>query len=135
MDWRPPCILRARKALVLESRRFREVRRLRRPWPSRRAWRSAIAASRGSKIAPATRRATAAAMATAAGMAASAVRTAADVAAAIEALDGHIILCGLDGLAYRTLEVLCRLGEEVVVIARAPDEGFADDARDLGAIL
>ena len=29
--------------------------------------------------------------------------------------EGHIVLCGLDGLGLRTLEELRRLGEEVVV--------------------
>lgn len=48
---------------------------------------------------------------------------------------GHIILCGLDKLGFRTLEELRRLGEEVVVIARGADEAFRDDARTLGAIL
>ena len=46
---------------------------------------------------------------------------------------GHIVLCGLDELGLRTLEELRRLGEDVVVIARAPDEEFAYHARSLGA--
>ena len=48
---------------------------------------------------------------------------------------GHVILCGLNELGYQTLEELHRLGEEVVVVARAPSEEFADRARALGATL
>ena len=29
---------------------------------------------------------------------------------------GHVVLCGLNELGYRTLEELVRLGEDVVVI-------------------
>src|SRR5438876_230262 len=47
----------------------------------------------------------------------------------------HIVLCGLDGLGFRTLEELRRLGEEVVVIARRPDEQLAAAAQELGATL
>ena len=47
----------------------------------------------------------------------------------------HIILCGLDELGLRILEQLRRLGEDVVVIARAPGEEFATEARTLGAQL
>ncbi len=50
-------------------------------------------------------------------------------------LAGHIVVCGLDELGLRTLEELRRLGEEVVVIARAPGEEFAYHARELGAAL
>jgi Trk K+ transport system NAD-binding subunit len=48
---------------------------------------------------------------------------------------GHVVLCGLNELGYRTLEELVRLGEEVVVVARAPDPGLARGARELGATL
>ena len=48
-------------------------------------------------------------------------------------LAGHVVLCGLDDLGYRTLEEFRRLGEEVVVIARRPSETFAARARALGA--
>lgn len=44
---------------------------------------------------------------------------------------GHIVLCGLDGLGFRTLEELRRMGEEVVVIS-APGEQFAERARGQG---
>ncbi len=44
-------------------------------------------------------------------------------------------MCGLDELGLRTLEELRSLGEEVVVIARAPGEEFAYHARELGATL
>ncbi len=44
-------------------------------------------------------------------------------------------MCGLDELGLRTLEELRRLGEEVVVIARAPGEEFAYHARELGATI
>jgi Trk K+ transport system NAD-binding subunit len=47
----------------------------------------------------------------------------------------HVILCGLDGLGFRTLEELHRLGEAVVVVAARPEEGFAAEARALGARL
>ncbi len=50
-------------------------------------------------------------------------------------LTGHIVVCGLDELGLRTLEELRRLGEVVVVIARAPGEEFAYHARELGATL
>src|SRR5438045_2474640 len=47
----------------------------------------------------------------------------------------HIVLCGLDRLAFRILEQLCRFGEQVVVIAGSLEEPFAGDARELGATL
>ena len=48
---------------------------------------------------------------------------------------GHVVLCGLGPLGLRTLEELRRLGEEVVVVARAAEEAFAAEARALGATL
>src|SRR5438094_331876 len=45
--------------------------------------------------------------------------------------EGHIVLCGLDGLGFRTLEELRRMGEEVVVIS-APGEQFVARARRQG---
>ncbi|HEV2824403.1 MAG TPA: NAD-binding protein, partial [Actinomycetota bacterium] len=51
------------------------------------------------------------------------------------AAGGHVVLCGLNELGYRTLEELVRLGEHVVVIVRSPDEELAGGARDLGATL
>jgi hypothetical protein len=47
----------------------------------------------------------------------------------------HVILCGLNELGYQTMEELHRLGEEVVVIARAPREEFAARARALSVTL
>ncbi|HEY0070418.1 MAG TPA: NAD-binding protein, partial [Chloroflexia bacterium] len=49
--------------------------------------------------------------------------------------EGHIVLCGLDGLGLRTLEELHQLGEDVVVVAHAPSETFALQARELGATI
>jgi Trk K+ transport system NAD-binding subunit len=51
------------------------------------------------------------------------------------AAGGHVVLCGLNELGYRTLEELVRLGEDVVVIVRSPAEELARGARDLGATL
>jgi hypothetical protein len=48
---------------------------------------------------------------------------------------GRVILGGLNELGYQTLEELRRLGEEVVVVARTPREGFAAAARALGVTL
>ena len=48
---------------------------------------------------------------------------------------GHVVLCGLNELGYQTLHELRRLGEEVVVVARAPREEFAAAARALGVTL
>lgn len=48
---------------------------------------------------------------------------------------GHIVLGGLDGLGFRTLEELHRLGEDVVIIARAPSETFSEKARAMGATI
>ena len=51
------------------------------------------------------------------------------------AAGGHVVLCGLNELGYRTLEELVRLGERVVVIVRSPAEELARGARELGATL
>lgn len=48
---------------------------------------------------------------------------------------GRVILGGLNELGYQTLEELRRLGEEVVVVARTPREGFTAGARALGVTL
>jgi Trk K+ transport system NAD-binding subunit len=48
------------------------------------------------------------------------------------AFDGHVIVCGLDGLGLRTVEDLRRLDEAVVVVVREA-ERFAGRARALGA--
>jgi Trk K+ transport system NAD-binding subunit len=48
---------------------------------------------------------------------------------------GHVILCGLNELGYRTLEELVRLGVDVVVVVRSPAEELARGARELGATL
>ena len=48
---------------------------------------------------------------------------------------GHVVLCGLNELGYRTLEELVRLGEDVVVIVPSPEEDLARGARHLGATL
>jgi hypothetical protein len=53
----------------------------------------------------------------------------------VRRMGGHVILCGLNELGYQTLEELHRLSEEVVVVARAPSEEFADRARALGVTL
>ena len=50
-------------------------------------------------------------------------------------VQGHIVLCGLEGLGLRTLEELHRLGEDVVVITRAPSETFLQRAHELGATI
>ena len=38
---------------------------------------------------------------------------------------GHVVLCGLNELGYRTLEELVRLGEDVVVIVPSPEGDLA----------
>ena len=48
---------------------------------------------------------------------------------------GHVVLCGLNELGYRTLEELLRLGVEVVVVVRSAAEELARGARELGATL
>jgi Trk K+ transport system NAD-binding subunit len=48
-------------------------------------------------------------------------------------LSHHIVLCGLDGVGFRTLEELRGLGEDVVVIAlRPPDDLFRVEVQDWG---
>jgi Trk K+ transport system NAD-binding subunit len=47
----------------------------------------------------------------------------------------HVVLCGLGELGLRTLQELRRLGDEVVVVARAPPPEDADRARELGATI
>lgn len=51
------------------------------------------------------------------------------------AAGGHVVLCGLNELGYRTLEELRRMGEEVMVVARAPTRELTARTRDLGAAL
>jgi len=51
------------------------------------------------------------------------------------AAGGHVVLCGLNELGYRTLEELVRLGEHVVVVVRSEAEELARGARELGATL
>jgi Trk K+ transport system NAD-binding subunit len=51
------------------------------------------------------------------------------------ATGGHVVLCGLNELGYRTLEELVHLGEDVVVVVRSPAEELARGARELGATL
>ena len=51
---------------------------------------------------------------------------------AAAATGGHVVLCGLNELGYRTLEELVRLGEDVVVIVPSPDGELARGARHLG---
>jgi Trk K+ transport system NAD-binding subunit len=48
---------------------------------------------------------------------------------------GHVVLCGLNELGYRTLEELARLGVEVVVVVRSAAEELVRGARELGATL
>jgi hypothetical protein len=48
---------------------------------------------------------------------------------------GHVVLCGLNELGYRTLEELVRLGVDVVVVVRSAAEELAKGARELGATL
>jgi len=48
---------------------------------------------------------------------------------------GHVVLCGLNELGFRTLEELVRLGVDVVVVVRSEAEELARGARELGATL
>jgi Trk K+ transport system NAD-binding subunit len=48
---------------------------------------------------------------------------------------GHVVLCGLNELGFRTLEELVRLGVDVVVVVRSEAEDLAQGARELGATL
>jgi Trk K+ transport system NAD-binding subunit len=51
------------------------------------------------------------------------------------AAGGHVVLCGLNELGYRTLEELIRLGEDVVVVVHLAAEELVRGARELGATL
>ncbi len=46
---------------------------------------------------------------------------------------GHVILCGVGNVGFRTLEELLRLGEQVIAVERDPQCPFLDRARVLGA--
>lgn len=46
---------------------------------------------------------------------------------------GHIILCGVGNVGFRTLEELLRLGEQVIAVERDPSCPFLERARALGA--
>lgn len=46
---------------------------------------------------------------------------------------GHVILCGVGNVGYRTLEELVRLGEQVIAVDRDANCPFLDRARALGA--
>ncbi len=48
---------------------------------------------------------------------------------------GHVVLCGLNELGYRTVEGLRRMGEQVVVITRSSEHRFTQAAHALGAAL
>ena len=48
---------------------------------------------------------------------------------------GHVVLCGLNELGFRTLEQLHRLGDDVVVVTRGADEALVEGARELGASI
>jgi Trk K+ transport system NAD-binding subunit len=48
---------------------------------------------------------------------------------------GHVVLCGLNELGFRTLEELVRLGVDVAVVVRSEAEDLAQGARELGATL
>jgi len=51
----------------------------------------------------------------------------------VQTHQSHIVLCGLDGLGLRTFEELCKLGEDVVVIAPGASDSFAARAKAQGA--
>jgi Trk K+ transport system NAD-binding subunit len=48
---------------------------------------------------------------------------------------GHVVLCGLNELGFRTLEELVRLGEDVVVVVGSAGGELSRGARELGAAL
>jgi Trk K+ transport system NAD-binding subunit len=48
---------------------------------------------------------------------------------------GHVVLCGLNELGFRTLEELVRLGVQVVVVVPSAGDELARGARELGASL
>lgn len=53
----------------------------------------------------------------------------------MESSSGHVVLCGLNELGYRTLKGLRRMGERVVVITRSSEHRFTQAAHTLGASL
>jgi Trk K+ transport system NAD-binding subunit len=48
---------------------------------------------------------------------------------------GHIVICGLNPIGYRVMEVLLASGQQVVVIELLPDNRFVATARRLGAAV
>ncbi len=46
---------------------------------------------------------------------------------------GHVVLCGLGSVGFRTLEELIPLGEQVFIVERRADNLFLDQARAMGA--
>jgi Trk K+ transport system NAD-binding subunit len=48
---------------------------------------------------------------------------------------GHVVVCGLSTIGFRTVEELLRFGERVVVIERNPANRFVTTARRLGAAV
>lgn len=46
---------------------------------------------------------------------------------------GHVVVCGLGTVGFRTLEELISLGEQVFVVERKADCAFLEQARELGA--
>ena len=48
---------------------------------------------------------------------------------------GHIILCGVGNVGFRTLEELVRLGEQVIAVEQDANAPFLDRARALGATV
>ncbi len=50
-------------------------------------------------------------------------------------LSGHVIVCGLDGLAVLTIEQLIMIGSQVVVVDRAPQGRHVDQLTDWQVVL
>ena len=48
---------------------------------------------------------------------------------------GHVILCGVGNVGFRTLEELIQLGEQVIAVDRDPTCPFLDRARALGVAV
>lgn len=46
---------------------------------------------------------------------------------------GHVVMCGLGTVGFRTLEELVSLGEQVFVVERKADCAFLEQARSMGA--
>lgn len=46
---------------------------------------------------------------------------------------GHVVVCGLGSVGFRTVEELLPLGEQVFVVERRADSGFVEQARAMGA--